>query len=114
MHRNKDVTLGEDGCTNRSDHAPQNIFTLTSATLTLLKPSAKSRTRAIELVQDNCGKAVEIIAIDRKIKLLNRPEHLAMWNKYNVRMIPESSEKVRKHSETESDDEKLGLDATSS
>ena len=70
MHRDKDVTLGEDRYTNRSDHAPQNIFTLTSATLTLLKRIANSPTRAIELVQDNRGKAVEIIAIDRKSHFL--------------------------------------------
>ena len=30
MHRDKDVTLGENRYTNRSDHATQNIFTLTS------------------------------------------------------------------------------------
>ena len=28
MHRNKDVILGEDGYTNRSDDAPRNIFSL--------------------------------------------------------------------------------------
>jgi predicted transposase YbfD/YdcC len=28
MHRNKDVILGEDACTNRSDNAPRNIFSL--------------------------------------------------------------------------------------
>jgi len=28
MHRNKDVILGEDGYTNRSDNAPRNIFSL--------------------------------------------------------------------------------------
>jgi hypothetical protein len=26
MHRDKDVTMGEDRYTNRSDHAPRNIF----------------------------------------------------------------------------------------
>ncbi len=63
MHRNKDVTLGEDRHTNRSDHAPQNIFTLTSGTLTLLKRIAKSPPRAIELVQDDRGTAVKPIAV---------------------------------------------------
>lgn len=66
MHRDKDVTLGEDQYTNRSDHAPQNIFTLTSAALTLLKRIAKSPTRAIELVQDNRGKAVKLITDNKK------------------------------------------------
>ncbi len=66
MHRDKDVTLGEDRYTNRSDHAPQNIFTLTSGTLTLLKRIAKSPTRAIEWIQDNRGKAVKLIAVDKK------------------------------------------------
>ena len=70
MHRDKDVTLGEDRYTNRSDHAPQNIFTLTSAALTLLKRIAKSPTRAIELVQDNRGKAVALIAGERKSHFL--------------------------------------------
>jgi predicted transposase YbfD/YdcC len=66
MHRDKDVTLGEDRYTNRSDHAPQNIFTLTSGTLTLLKRIAKSPTQAIEWIQDNRGKAVKLIAVDKK------------------------------------------------
>ena len=66
MHRDKDVTLGEDRYTNRSDHAPQNIFTLTSGALTLLKHIAKSPTRAIELVQDNRGKAIRFITVDKK------------------------------------------------
>jgi predicted transposase YbfD/YdcC len=70
MHRDKDVTLGEDRYTNRSDHAPQNIFTLTSGALTLLKRIAKSPTRAIEIVQDNRAKAVAIIAGNKKIQFL--------------------------------------------
>ena len=70
MHRDKDVTLGEDRYTNRSDHAPQNIFTLTSAALTLLKRNSKSPTRASELVQDNRRKAVALIAGERKSHFL--------------------------------------------
>ena len=66
MHRDKDVTLGEDRYTNRSGHAPQNIFTLTSGALTLLKNIAKSPTQAIEWVQDNRAKAVKLIADDKK------------------------------------------------
>lgn len=62
MHRDKDVILGEDRYTNRSGHAPRNIFTLTSATRTLLKRIAKSPTRAIEIVQDNREKALRLIA----------------------------------------------------
>ena len=61
MHRDKDVTLGEDRYTNRSGHAPRNIFTLTSAARTLLKRIEKSPTRAIEIVQDNRDKAVRLI-----------------------------------------------------
>ena len=37
MHRDKDVTMGEDHYTNRSDHAPRNIFAITSAAITVLK-----------------------------------------------------------------------------
>ena len=51
MHRDKDVTPGEDRHTNRLDHAPQNIFTLTSATRTVLKRISNSPTRAIETFQ---------------------------------------------------------------
>ena len=66
MHRDKDVTLGEDRYTNRSDHATQNIFTLTSDALKLLKRIAKSPTRAIELVQDNRAKTIKLITGDKK------------------------------------------------
>ena len=73
MHRDKDVTMGEDRYTNRSDHAPRNIFALTGAAITLLKRISKSPTRAIELVQDNRAKAIALIA-GAKIPLsLNRP-----------------------------------------
>ncbi len=70
MHRDKDVTLGEDQYTNRSGHAPRNIFTLTSAALSLLKRISKSPTKATEIVQDHREKAVSFIANDTKIKLL--------------------------------------------
>lgn len=66
--------MGEDRYTNRSNHAPRNIFTLTSAAITLLKRISKSPTRAIELVQDNRSKAVALIAGDlKKAFSLNRP-----------------------------------------
>ena len=42
MHRDKDVTLGEDHYTNRLDHAPQNVFTLLSSVRILLKKYNKS------------------------------------------------------------------------
>ena len=51
MHCDKDVTPGEDRHTNRLDHAPQNIFTLTSATRTVLRRVSNSPTRAIEAFQ---------------------------------------------------------------
>jgi len=70
MHRDKDVTMREDGYTNRFDHAPRNIFALTSAAITLLKRISKSPTRAIEMLQDKRGKAVALIAGERKSHFL--------------------------------------------
>ncbi len=66
MHRDKDVTLGEDGYTNRSGHAPRNIFTLNSAARTLLKRISRSPTRAIEMVQDNRQKAIRFVSDQQK------------------------------------------------
>ena len=66
MHRDKDVILGEDRYTNRSDNAPRNIFTLTSAARTLLKRISKSPTRAIETVQENRQKAIRFISDPHK------------------------------------------------
>ena len=37
MHRDKDATLGEDGCINRRDNAPRDVFSLTAPTLKILK-----------------------------------------------------------------------------
>ena len=70
MHTDKDVTLGEDRYTNRSDHAPQNIFTLTSGALKLLKRITKSPTRAIELIQDNRGETLKLITGDKNTHFL--------------------------------------------
>ena len=61
MHRDKEVTLGEDQYTNRIDHAPRNIFTVLSAARTVLKRIHKSPTGAIELVQNNRSKAIRIL-----------------------------------------------------
>lgn len=58
MHRNKDVTLGEDGYTNRSDNAPANVFSLIGLTLKLLKSISTSPTRAIEIMQDDRKRAI--------------------------------------------------------
>ena len=70
MHRDKDVTLGEDGYTNRSGNAPRNIFVLTSAARTLLKRISKSPTRAIEMVQDNRETALRVSAGKQKTSFL--------------------------------------------
>ncbi|WP_136661632.1 hypothetical protein [Nitratireductor sp. XY-223] len=64
MHRDKDMTLGEDRYTNRSDHAPANIFSLTSAALTLLKRISNSPTQAIEFVQDHRDRAITLLTSD--------------------------------------------------
>lgn len=62
MHRDKDVVLGEDRYTNRSGHAPRNIFTLTSAARTLLKRIAPSPTRAVEIAQENQQKTIRLLS----------------------------------------------------
>ena len=64
MHRDKDVTPGEDRHTNRLDHAPQNIFTLTSATRTVLKRISNSPTRAIKAFQTSRTTAIRFLAKD--------------------------------------------------
>ena len=63
MHRNKDVILGEDGYTNRSDDAPRNIFSLIGFALKILKSVSPSPTRAIEQFQDDRNKAFALLAI---------------------------------------------------
>jgi len=45
LHRNKDVTLGEDGYTNRKDHAPRNIFSLNNLALFVFKTSGLPQER---------------------------------------------------------------------
>lgn len=48
LHRNKDVTLGEDGATNRKDNAPRNIASLNNLTLAIFKSVNPSPKRAME------------------------------------------------------------------
>ncbi len=62
MHRDKDVTPGEDRHTNRLDHASQNIFTLTSATRAVPKRISNSPTRAIEAFQTSRTTAIRFLA----------------------------------------------------
>lgn len=62
MHRNKDVILGEDGYTNRSDNAPRNIFSLIGFALKVLKSVSNSPTRAIERFQDDRNKALRLFS----------------------------------------------------
>ena len=62
MHRNKDVILGEDGYTNRCDHAPRNIFSLTGFVLKILKSVSPSPTRAIERFQDDKNCAIRLFS----------------------------------------------------
>jgi hypothetical protein len=61
MHRNKDVLLGEDQYTNRSDNAPANVFSLTRLVLTIFKTICPSVTRAIEYFQDDKDRAIRLI-----------------------------------------------------
>jgi ribonuclease BN (tRNA processing enzyme) len=60
MHRHKDFTLGEDGYTNRCDHAPRNISTMLAFALRILKTVSTSPTRAIEHFQDNRNRAIRL------------------------------------------------------
>jgi predicted transposase YbfD/YdcC len=62
MHRDKDVTLGEDGYTNRSDNAPRNIFTILCCARKILKFVSPSLTRAIEQFQDDRNRAIRMFA----------------------------------------------------
>ena len=66
MYRDKDVCLGEDGYTNRKDHAPRNIFTLLSAARTGLKRVNTSPTKAIEIVQNDRNRALKILTHNSK------------------------------------------------
>jgi predicted transposase YbfD/YdcC len=61
LHRNKDVTLGEDACTNRKDHAPENISSLNNVTLSILKTVSTSPRRALEYFQDDKNRAIRAV-----------------------------------------------------
>jgi predicted transposase YbfD/YdcC len=58
LHRNKDVTLGEDAYTNRKDQAPRNIFTLNAIVLELAACFGLSPKIAIERCQDDKNLAI--------------------------------------------------------
>jgi predicted transposase YbfD/YdcC len=73
MHRNKDVILGEDGDTNRSDNAPCNIFSLIGFALNILKSVSPSPTRAIEQFQDDRQGPSPVLRLTLPPLLLNRP-----------------------------------------
>ena len=62
MHRDKDVILGEDAYTNRSDNAPQNVFTIICFARKILKSVSGSLTRAIELFQDDRNRAIKLFS----------------------------------------------------
>ena len=59
MHRDKDVTPGEDGYTNRPGHAPRNIPTLNSAVRTLPE-------RACRSYRNSAGKSPEGFVSDKQ------------------------------------------------
>ena len=46
LHRDKNMTLGEDQCTNWLDHTPPNIFTLLSSIRSVPKSNHKSPTKS--------------------------------------------------------------------
>jgi len=62
MHQNKDVILGEDAYTNRSDNAPRNIFSLIGFALKILKSVAPLPTRSIKQFQDDRNKALRLFS----------------------------------------------------
>jgi predicted transposase YbfD/YdcC len=62
MHRDKDVTLGEDGYTNRLDNAPRNVFSLACFALKILRSVSHSPTRAIEHFQDDRNRATRLFS----------------------------------------------------
>jgi hypothetical protein len=62
MHRDKAVTLGEDGYTDRSDNAPRNVFSLLALALKVLKSVSSSPVRAIEYFQDDRNRLLRLFA----------------------------------------------------
>jgi predicted transposase YbfD/YdcC len=61
LHRNKDVTLGEDSYTNRKDHAPRNIFSLNNLALLIFKKAGLTPKKAIESFQDDKNRAIRLV-----------------------------------------------------
>jgi hypothetical protein len=61
LHRNKDVILGEDGYTNRKDHAPRNVFSLNNLVLFICKTYGLTPKKAIECFQDNKNPAIHAV-----------------------------------------------------
>lgn len=61
LHRTKDVTLGEDGYTNRKDHAPRNIFSLNNLVLFIFNASGLTPRKAIESFQDDKNRAIRAV-----------------------------------------------------
>jgi predicted transposase YbfD/YdcC len=61
LHRNKDVILGEDRYTNRSDHAPRNIFSINNLVLGIFKAVRLSPKRALEHFQDDKNRAIHAV-----------------------------------------------------
>jgi len=60
MHRDRDVFPGEDGYTNRMDHAPRNVFSMIGAARTMLKRISTSVTEVIKLVRRDPGVALRL------------------------------------------------------
>lgn len=61
LHRNKDVTLGEDWRTNNKGYAPENISLLGDMALSVFKTVSKSPRKALEYFQDNKNRAIKAI-----------------------------------------------------
>jgi hypothetical protein len=62
MHRNKDVFLLEDWCTNRKDNAPHNMFILNNLTLAIGRTVSLSPLQAIEYFQDSKIRAIKLVS----------------------------------------------------
>ncbi|VTZ27490.1 hypothetical protein MPC4_330031 [Methylocella tundrae] len=61
-HRGKDVTLEEDGYTNRLDNAPGNDFSLAGFALNILKLVSHSPNRAIEHFPDDRNRPTRLFS----------------------------------------------------
>jgi hypothetical protein len=61
LHRNKDVTLGEDWRTNSKDYAPENMSLLGDLTLSVFKTVSSSPRKALEYFQDDKNRAIQAL-----------------------------------------------------